>query len=96
MLYLLLSWTPIPRIASAIEGAWYLLQHPEEFEQNFNLNLGMMANASSTTNQSPPVDPAQIGAIADALRQLDSLRQEGLMSEYEFEQKRRQLLDRIA
>jgi hypothetical protein len=37
-----------------------------------------------------------VGAIADALRQLDSLRQEGLLSEYEFEQKRRQLLDRIA
>ncbi|MCP2732504.1 NINE protein [Limnofasciculus baicalensis] len=96
VLYLLLSWTPIPRIASGIEGAWYLLQNPEEFEQNFNLNLGAMANASSTINQSPPVDAAQISAIADALRQLDSLRQEGLMSEYEFEQKRRQLLDRIA
>ena len=101
--YLLLSWTPIPRIASGIEGAWYLLQNPEEFEHNFNFNLGAIAspasdiaNTSSSTNQSPPVDPAQIGAIADALRQLDSLRQEGLMSEYEFEQKRRQLLDRIA
>jgi hypothetical protein len=37
-----------------------------------------------------------VGAIADALRELDRLRQDGLMSEYEFEQKRRQLLDRIA
>ncbi|HBE56290.1 MAG TPA: hypothetical protein DDW56_01850 [Cyanobacteria bacterium UBA11366] len=66
------------------------------------MNLGgasttnRIANTSSTSNPSPPVDPAQIGAIADALRQLDILRQEGLMSEYEFEQKRRQLLDRIA
>ncbi|GAB4135686.1 MAG: hypothetical protein Fur0046_08690 [Cyanobacteria bacterium J069] len=41
------------------------------------------------------IDPAQVGAIADALRQLDRLRQEGLISEYEFEQKRRRLLDQI-
>ncbi|MBE9124918.1 MULTISPECIES: NINE protein [unclassified Coleofasciculus] len=94
VVYLLLSWTPIPTIASAIEGVWYLLQNSEQFDRNFNLNAISMA--SSGQPQPPEVDPAQVGAIADALRQLDSLRQEGLMSEYEFEQKRRQLLDRIA
>ncbi|HBB33755.1 MAG TPA: hypothetical protein DDZ80_19305 [Cyanobacteria bacterium UBA8803] len=94
VLYLLLSWTPIPRIASGIEGVWYLLQSAEQFDHNFN--FGLSPAASSAPTQSAGVDPAQVGAIADALRQLDSLRQEGLMSEYEFEQKRRQLLDRIA
>ena len=93
ILYLLLWWTPIPRIASAIEGVWYLLQNPDEFDRNFNLHA--IPADSSAPNQ-PAVDPAQVGAIADALRQLDRLRQDGLMSEYEFEQKRRQLLDRIA
>jgi Short C-terminal domain len=29
------------------------------------------------------------------VRELDRLREEGLISEYEFEQKRRKLLDRI-
>jgi len=43
--------------------------------------------------QNPAADPERVSAIAEALRQLDSLRQEGLISEYEFEQKRRQLLD---
>jgi hypothetical protein len=33
--------------------------------------------------------------VANALRELDALREEGLISEYEFEQKRRQLIDRI-
>lgn len=87
LFYLLLSWTPIPHIASAIEGVWYLAQDNEEFDRNFNLNLEPAT--------SRPVEPIQVGAIADALRQLDSLRQDGLISEYEFEQKRRQLLDRI-
>lgn len=32
---------------------------------------------------------------AAAIRELDQLRQEGLITEYEFEQKRRQLLDQI-
>jgi TM2 domain-containing membrane protein YozV len=93
IVYLLLWWTPVPHIASVIEGFWYLAQGAEEFDKNFN--LGVIA-ASSVANQTAGVDPAQVGAIADALRELDRLRQDGLMSEYEFEQKRRQLLDRIA
>jgi TM2 domain-containing membrane protein YozV len=93
ILYLLLWWTPIPHIASVIEGFWYLAQGAEEFDRNFNINA---IAASAVPNQAAAVDPAQVGAIADALRELDRLRQEGLMSEYEFEQKRRQLLDRIA
>ncbi|NEP59340.1 MAG: NINE protein [Symploca sp. SIO2G7] len=94
VLYLLLWWTPIPRIASVIEGVWYLGQGKDEFNRKFNFDL--MPEKLENTNQAPVVDPAQVGAVADALRQLDSLRQEGLLSEYEFEQKRRQLLDRIA
>ena len=93
ILYLLLWWTHIPKVASVIEGFWYLAQGRDEFDRNFNLSV---LSASSVSTQSVGVDPAQVGAIADALRQLDSLRQEGLLSEYEFEQKRRQLLDRIA
>jgi hypothetical protein len=93
-LYLLLWWTHIPKVASAIEGVWYLLQDQAEFDRNFNLNVLPAESLSAT--QSASIDPAQVGAIADALRQLDKLRQDGLMSEYEFEQKRRQLLDRIA
>lgn len=90
ILYLLLSLTPIPRVASAIEGFWYLVQDREEFDRNFNLNA---LNAQATVK--PTVDPKQVQAIADALRQLEQLRQEGLISDYEFEQKRRHLLDRM-
>ncbi|MGB7440453.1 MAG: NINE protein [Coleofasciculaceae cyanobacterium] len=94
ILYLMLCWTPIPRVASAIEAVWYLLQDQEQFDRNFNFAL--TPTEASSPSQRVEIDPAQVGAVADALRQLDSLRQEGLMSEYEFEQKRRQLLDRIA
>jgi TM2 domain-containing membrane protein YozV len=84
--YLLLSMTPVPRIASAIEALWYLAQGQQEFDLNFN-------NGVASTQV--PVDPSQVGAIAESLRQLDQLRQDGLLSEYEFEQKRRTLLDQI-
>ncbi|MCF4970024.1 NINE protein [Nostoc sp. CMAA1605] len=84
LLYLALSWTPIPKVASAIEGFWYLAQDEEAFDRNFNFGQSAV--------KTPDVGN-QIGAIADALRELDSLRQEGLISEYEFEQKRRQLLE---
>ena len=85
VVYLLLSWTPIPRAASAIESVWYLLQNEAEFDENFN--------------QSSPqilIAPNNVKAISEAMRQLDSLREDGLISEYEFEQKRRQMLDKIA
>ncbi|MGI0485672.1 SHOCT domain-containing protein [Pantanalinema rosaneae CENA516] len=93
VLYLLLSWTPIPRVASAIEGIWYLAQETDRFDQRFN--YGIPSEPGKVTATSEPVDTAKIGAIADAVRQLDQLRADGLISEYEFEQKRRQLLDRL-
>lgn len=83
--YLMLSWTPIPRVASAIEGFWYLVQDSEEFDRNFNAETGVTFKST--------VEPQNVNALADALRQLESLRQEGLISDYEFEQKRRQLLN---
>ena len=93
LLYVLLWWTPIPRVASAIEGVWYLFQDKDEFDRNFNLNREIAT--SSSIPKPLPIDLSYVSTIADALRQLDSLRQDGLISEYEFEQKRRQLLDRI-
>jgi TM2 domain-containing membrane protein YozV len=88
LLYLLLSWTPIPKVASAIEAVWYLAQDGEQFDQNFNLG-----NEPREARLNAPTQSVE--SVATALRQLDSLRAEGLVSEYEFEQKRRQLLDRI-
>jgi TM2 domain-containing membrane protein YozV len=93
ILYVLLSWTAIPKIASVIEGIWYICQNQDDFDSNFN---NMLPLQPATVAATPTVDPDQVGAIAEALRHLDQLRQDGLISEYEFEQKRRQFLDRIA
>jgi TM2 domain-containing membrane protein YozV len=95
LLYMLLSWTPIPRVASAIEGFWYLTQDSDEFDHNFNPRPGIPSFSPMPNRTSAGVLPNQVSAIANALRELDDLRQDGLISEYEFEQKRRQLLDRI-
>ncbi|GBE91502.1 NINE protein [Nostoc cycadae] len=88
ILYVLLSWTPIPKVASAIEGVWYLAQDEEAFDRNFNQGKSPVKFSQHTSNQ--------VETIAKALRELDTLRQDGLISEYEFEQKRRQLLDQIS
>lgn len=97
LLYMLLSWTPIPRVASAIEGFWYLSQESDEFDRNFNnFNLESgIENFAPLPNRSSVMMSNQVSAIADSLRELDDLREDGLISEYEFEQKRRQLLDKI-
>lgn len=86
VVYLLLSWqSPMARIACAIDAVLYLVQDQNFFNLRFNPNLVVEA-------ENIIKNPQQITEIATALRELEKLRQEGLISEYEFEQKRRQLL----
>ena len=85
IIYILLWSTPISRIAAAIDAVWYIVQDQEQFERQFN------GYSQYNLNTSP-----QIKAIAEAMRELDRLREDGLVTEYEFEQKRRQLLEHIA
>lgn len=87
IVYILLWSTPISRIAAAIDAVWYLVQDVEQFERQFNGHSQQNLNL----NTSLPVK-----AIAEAMRELDRLREDGLVTEYEFEQKRRQLLEHIA
>lgn len=87
IIYLLLWSTPIARIASAIDAVWYLVQDLEQFERQFN----GQSKHSLSLSRAP-----QVKAIAEAMRELDQLRADGLLTEYEFEQKRRQLLEQIA
>ncbi|MEL6927044.1 MAG: NINE protein [Cyanobacteria bacterium J06600_6] len=87
IIYILLWSTPIARIASAIDAVWYVVQDLEQFERQFN----GQSRYSINLNTSP-----QVTAIAEAMRELDRLREDGLVTEYEFEQKRRQLLEQIA
>jgi TM2 domain-containing membrane protein YozV len=80
LVYLLLSWTPIPHVAAAIEAVWYLVQ--PEGEHFATVALGAAINAP-------------VPQLTDGIRQLEQLRVDGLITEYEFEQKRRQFLDRM-
>lgn len=86
VIYFLLWNTPIPRIACAIDAVWYFVQGEEQFNRQFNL-MGSPLSAIETT------EAQRVTIMAQALRELDQLREEGLVSEYEFEQKRRQLLE---
>ena len=85
-LYLILGWTQIPRVACAIEGVWLLTQSQSAFAERWS---------QSSESITPAIDIEQINALSTALRELDTLRQDGLISELEFEQKRRQLLDQV-
>jgi TM2 domain-containing membrane protein YozV len=87
VVYLLLSWTPIPHIASAIEAVWYLTQDSTHFDNNFN-SIDTLNSAANSLSQ-------PVTTVVDTIRELDKLRADGLISEYEFEQKRRQWLDRV-
>ena len=91
--------TPIPWIAGILEGIWYLVQDELEFNGHFNQGVSAIETPTGTIALATPtlivkaVSPAI--KTAEAVRELDQLRQEGLLSEYEFEQKRRQLINSI-
>jgi TM2 domain-containing membrane protein YozV len=84
VIYLLFWSTEIVRVACAIDVVIYIILGWERFGQFFNADSNHSRSSS---------DPQQIVAIAEALRQLERLRLEGSISEYEFEQKRRQLIE---
>jgi TM2 domain-containing membrane protein YozV len=102
-LYLVFGLTPMPWIAGVIEGLWYLTQSNEDFDYRFNTTEdGEVLSGPLATGGlfglgavSSLFRPRSMGDLTDAVRELDRLREEGLISEYEFEQKRRKLLDRI-
>lgn len=85
-IYLLLGWTQIPRIACAVEGIWYLSRF-----RHLELPSSSSSRAEDTVTASQ-----QTQAIAAALRELEQLRQEGLISEAEFEHNRRSLIERLS
>ena len=84
IIYLLLWSSPMVRIACAIDAVWYIVQDLEQFDYQFN---------GIATGQFAINEAQKVNAVAEAIRELDSLREDGLMTEYEFEQKRRQLLE---
>lgn len=98
--YLLLAPTGIAQVACCLEGIWYLSQSDDAFSDRFpksSLAANIGASAEVISNSASSTSPDRIAAqVATALRDLDRLRQEGLMTEYEFEQKRRKLLERIS
>jgi TM2 domain-containing membrane protein YozV len=87
--YWLLWNTPIPRIACAIDAVWYFVQGEADFNRQFN-----SGERGSWIGPGGNLHPSrQVIGMAEAMRELEQLRGEGLLSEYEFEQKRRQLLE---
>ena len=90
-IYLLLGWeTPIIRIACAVDAVLYLVQSQDQFTLNFHSMSGR--NEKENLKQQSLMAQNTID-IATAIRELEKLRQEGLISEYEFEQKRRKLIE---
>jgi TM2 domain-containing membrane protein YozV len=89
IIYFLLSWqSPMARIACAIDVVLYLTQDNDLFTGRFNNNNITVSSSQAQIS----ANPQQMTEIATAIRELEKLRQDGLISEYEFEQKRRQLL----
>ncbi|MEM9266260.1 MAG: TM2 domain-containing protein, partial [Cyanobacteria bacterium P01_F01_bin.13] len=84
VVYLLLGATQLPRIACAVEGIWYLTGSQfhrlwAKISASPLSDLRLARTATAETNLGETVD-----AVASSLREIEQLRQEGLLSEYEF------------
>ena len=100
VVYLVLAPTMLPKVACALEGIWYLTQNDDTFLTRFP-QAGALLGSTSTEDEEIKAtlqNSAKAQAtqqVASALRELDQLRKDGLITEYEFEQKRRKLLDAV-
>ncbi|MGY6530270.1 MAG: NINE protein [Cyanobacterium sp.] len=90
VLYLVLGWSNplMVKIACAVDVVLYLIQSQDILPSDLN-NID---HQSANLQQKSLVAKNTVD-VASAIRELENLRQEGLISEYEFEQKRRVLLD---
>ncbi|MBC7882518.1 MAG: NINE protein [Anaerolineae bacterium] len=86
--YLLFFWSGIPGLLGFVEGVLYLVQGDQEFQTKY-----LATTAPKALAYEPQA--TYYGDPIDTLRRLESLRQEGLISDEEFEAKRRKLIDRI-
>jgi len=87
----ILSFFGLAQVASLLEGIWYFMQSEDRFQQRFNQHT--VSSFRSDTQQN--FYPNLVEETANAIQRLDQLREEGLLSEYEFEKQRRQLVNRI-
>ncbi|MEM6596960.1 MAG: SHOCT domain-containing protein [Cyanobacteria bacterium P01_D01_bin.36] len=103
--YLVLAPTMLPSMACCLEGVWYLTQSDEGFAGRFPKAGSLLSSVSLSPDDSADTNSNGESAkntkaqaaqqVAAAMRELDQLRQDGLITEYEFEQKRRNLLAEI-
>ena len=100
--YLVLAPTMLPSVACCVEGVWYLTQSDEDFagrSPNAGPLLSSAGGSSVGGGTGESLENAKAKAaqqVSVALRDLDQLRKDGLITEYEFEQKRRHLLSEIS
>jgi len=87
----ILSFFGLAQVASLLEGIWYFMQSEDRFQQRFNHHAISSFGSEGQQNFYPHL----VEETAKAIQRLDQLREEGLLSEYEFEQQRRQLVNRI-
>ncbi len=87
----ILSFFGLAQVASLLEGIWYFMQSEDRFQQRFNPQGASYFRSDGQKNFSPNL----VEETANAIQRLDQLREEGLLSEYEFEKQRRQLVNRI-
>jgi TM2 domain-containing membrane protein YozV len=84
VLYLLFCWTLIPAIIAFIEAIVYFTMSDKEFDFKYN-------GAPSPYQQNQNLNKSNVN-VSDEIEKLHSLKEKGIISEQEFEYKKRRLL----
>ena len=79
--YILFCWTLIPGLIALIESIMYFTQSQEQFDAKFNNGRSSITGSTQ-------------GALAD-LEKLSSLLEKGMVTQEEFDQKKKILMDKV-
>ncbi|HEV7348407.1 NINE protein [Telluribacter sp.] len=80
ILYLIFCWTLIPAIIAFIDAIIFWTQSKEAFDAKYNQGVQQPTYGASTTN------------VADELSKLNSLKQQGVLTEDEFQARKAKIL----
>lgn len=94
ILYLLFCWTFIPLIVSFIDFIWLLTMDENRFNQKFNFNYHSPYpnHTNITVNNGTQNQPQANTSISDEIKKLYDLKEKGIITQEEFELKKKILL----
>ena len=97
ILYLLFCWTLIPFLISLIDFIWLLTMNENTFNQKFNYHYQtpFQNHTNITVTNGTQNQPLVKTSASDEIKKLHDLKEQGILTQEEFELRKKKLLETL-